>query len=568
MSDDAAIPQVSQAPVRGWRALFPPAQWLPGYRAAWLRHDVVAGITLAAYAIPVSLAYASLAGLAPQQGIYCYLVAGIAYALFGSSRQLAIGPTSAISLLVGTTVAGMAGGDPERWTQIAALVALLFAAMSFIAWALRLSSIVNFISETILLGFKAGAALTIAMTQLPKLFGVPGGGDSFFERVWKLGTQIPDTNPIVLAFGLTAIVLLVAGEKLLPGRPIALLVVIASIVVLSATPLAEFGFKTVGLLPTGLPNLQLPSLRARDVDGVVPLAFACFLLAYIEGVSAARTLARKNGYEIDARQELFALGAANLAAAVGQGYPVAGGLSQSTVNDKAGAKTPLALVFASVTIGLCLLYLTGLLRNLPDVVLAAIVLVAVKGLVDLKELRRVWTLSRMEFWVAMAALAGVLLLGILKGVLLAAIISMLLLIRRAANPHVARLGRVPGTHRYSDFERNPDNETVPGVLIVRVESGLFYFNVSHVRDQVRSHVATAGDGLRLVVWDLSTSPYVDIAGVRMLGELQHEFAARGATLRLVDARASVRDLIRKELGMSVGEISRRTSIDDAVTASV
>ena len=568
MSDDAAIPQVSQAPVRGWRALFPPAQWLPGYRAAWLRHDVVAGITLAAYAIPVSLAYASLAGLAPQHGIYCYLVAGLAYALFGSSRQLAIGPTSAISLLVGTTVAGMAGGDPERWTQIAALVALLFAAMSFIAWLLRLSSVVNFISETILLGFKAGAALTIAMTQLPKLFGVPGGGDSFFERVWKLGSQIPDTNPVVLAFGLAAIVLLVAGEKLLPGRPIALLVVIASIVALSATPLAEFGFKTVGLLPTGLPNPQLPSLRARDVDGVVPLAFACFLLAYIEGVSAARTLARKNGYEIDARQELFALGAANLAAAVGQGYPVAGGLSQSTVNDKAGARTPLALVFASATIGLCLLYLTGLLRNLPDVVLAAIVLVAVKGLVDLKELRRVWTLSRMEFWVAMAALAGVLLLGILKGVLLATIISMLLLIRRAAQPHVARLGRVPGTQRYSDFERNPDNETVPGVLIVRVESGLFYFNVSHVRDQVRNHVAAAGDALRLVVWDLSTSPYVDIAGVRMLGELQRELAARSATLRLVDARASVRDLIRKELGMSVGEISRRTSIDDAVTASV
>jgi len=566
MADDAATIQASHEPVRGWRVLFPPAQWVPGYRGAWLRNDVVAGITLAAYAIPVSLAYASLAGLAPQQGIYCYLVAGLAYALFGTSRQLAIGPTSAISLLVGTTVAGMAGGDPERWTQIAALVALLFAAMSLIAWALRLSSIVNFISETILLGFKAGAALTIAMTQLPKLFGVPGGGDSFFERVWKLGSQIPDTNPAVLAFGLTAIVLLVAGEKLLPSRPIALLVVIASIVVLTMTPLAHFGFKTVGLLPSGLPHPQLPSLRARDVDGVIPLAFACFLLAYIEGVSAARALARKNGYEIDARQELFALGAANLAAALGQGYPVAGGLSQSTVNDKAGARTPLALVFASATIGLCLLYLTGLLRNLPDVVLAAIVLVAVKGLVDLKELRRVRALSRMEFWVAMVALAGVLLLGILKGVLLATIISMLLLIRRAAQPHVARLGRVPGTQRYSDLERNPDNETVPGALIVRVESGLFYFNVSHVRDQLRRHVAASGDGLRLVVWDLSTSPYVDIAGVRMLGELQRELAARGVTLRLVDARASVRDLIRKDLGMSVGEITRRTSIDDAVAA--
>src|SRR5689334_21373446 len=193
-----------------WRALFPPAQWLPRYQAAWLRHDIVAGVTLAAYAIPVSLAYASLAGLPPQYGIYCYLVAGIAYALFGSSRQLAIGPTSAISLLVGSTVAGMAAGDPARFAQIAALTALLFAAISFIAWALRLSSLVNFISETILLGFKAGAALTIAMTQLPKLFGVPGGGDHFFERVYRLLTQIPDTQPAVLAFGVAAIVLLIA----------------------------------------------------------------------------------------------------------------------------------------------------------------------------------------------------------------------------------------------------------------------------------------------------------------------------------------------------------------------
>ncbi|HUO64976.1 MAG TPA: SulP family inorganic anion transporter, partial [Terriglobales bacterium] len=295
--------------------LFPPAQWLPRYKKSWLRSDVVAGITLAAYAIPVSLAYASLAGLPPQYGIYCYLVGGIAYALFGSSRQLAIGPTSAISMLVGTTVAGMADGDVARAAQIAALTAAVFAVMSFLAWVLRLSSLVSFISETILLGFKAGAALTIAMTQLPKLFGVPGGGDHFFERVWVLGGQLPDTKPVILAFGVTAIALLVVGDKLFPARPIALGVVIASIFALSVTPLAEFGFKTVGLLPAGLPHLALPDLRVRDVDGVIPLAFACFLLAYIEGVSAARALAQKHGSEIDPRQELLALAAANCAVA-------------------------------------------------------------------------------------------------------------------------------------------------------------------------------------------------------------------------------------------------------------
>ena len=564
MSDSQSDAVAADAPRTGWRALFPPAQWLFRYQAAWLRHDLVAGITLAAYAIPVALAYATLAGLPPQYGIYCYLVAGPAYALFGSSRQLAIGPTSAISMLVGATLLGMAEGDPQRWAAIAGLTALLFATVSVIAWLLRLSSLVNFISETILLGFKAGAALTIGLTQLPKLFGVPGGGESFFERLWILATQLGETNAAVLAFGVAAIALLLAGEKLLPGRPVALVVVAASIVALSVTPLATMGFKLVGVLPSGLPQLTLPSLRLRDVDGIVPLALACFLLAYIEGVSAARALAQRHGYEIDPRQELLALGAANLAAGLGQGYPVAGGLSQSTVNDKAGAKTPLALVFASIAIALSLLFLTGLLANLPNVVLAAIVLVAVKGLVNIPELRRVWKLSRMEFWVAMVAFAGVLLLGILKGVLLAAIVSMLLLIRRVSYPHVARLGKVPGTDRYSDLARNPDNEELPGLLVLRAESGLVYFNLAHVRDQARRCIAGAGGGLRLVIWDLSSSPYVDIAGVRMLGELQHELAGRGAKLRLVDARAQVRDLVRAELGTRVGEVTRRISIDDAI----
>ena len=241
----------------------------------------------------------------------------------------------------------------------------------------------------------------------------------------------------------------------------------------------------------------------RDVDGVIPLAFACLLLAYVESVSAARALAQQNGYEIDPRQELLGLGAANLAAGFFQAYPVAGGLSQSSVNDKAGAKTPLALVFASVTIGLCLMYLTGLLSNLPNVVLAAIVLVAVKGLINIRELRHVWRVSRFEFSVSMVAFAGVLLLGILKGVMVAVVVSMLLLIRRAAHPHVAFLGRIPGTRSFSDMERNPDNEAVPGVLVFRVEASLLYFNVEHVRDAVwqedplGSRAAEAG-GLRSV----------------------------------------------------------------------
>jgi sulfate permease, SulP family len=554
-----------KAPVRGWRAAFPPAQWLAEYRSQWLAHDAIAGVTLAAYGIPVSLAYASLAGLAPQSGIYCYLVGGLFYALFGSSRQLAIGPTSAISMLVGVTIAGMAQGNPGRWADIAALTALVVAAMCLLAWLLRLSSLVNFISETILLGFKAGAALTIAMTQLPKLFGVKGGGEFFFERIAILGRQLPETNLAVLAFGLVALVVLLLGEKFLPGRPVALGVVLISIIVLSVTPLGALGFKVVGELPKGLPGLHVPGLRLRDVDGVIPLAFACMLLAYVEGVSAARALAAQNRYEIDARQELLGLGVANLAAAFFQAYPVAGGLSQSSVNDKAGARTPLALVFASVTIGFCLMFLTGLLSNLPNVVLAAIVLVAVKGLINIRELRHVWRVSRFEFCVSMVAFAAVLLLGILKGVIVAVLVSLLLLIRRAANPHVAFLGQIPGTRSYSDMERNPDNAVIPGALLFRVESALLYFNVTHVHEAVWQGIRAATGPLTLVVCDLSTSPMVDLAGARMLAKLHQELQVAGIRLQLVAAHAAVRDILRAEgLEERVGYFGRRITMADAI----
>ncbi|MFH0341875.1 MAG: SulP family inorganic anion transporter [Chromatiales bacterium] len=548
-----------------WFAVFPPAQWLPAYRAEWIRGDAIAGVTLAAYAIPVSLAYATLAGLPPHHGIFCYLLGGLFYALFGTSRQLAIGPTSAISLLVGTTVAGMAGDDPERWAAIAALTALVVAALSVVAWILRLSTLISFISETILLGFKAGAALVISMTQLPKLFGVKGGGENFFERLWTLAGQMGDTNFVVLGFGVAAIALLLLGEKLLPGRPAALLVVVLSIVVMSLTTLDELGVKTIGELPRGLPELRVPSLRLRDVDGIVPLAAACFLLSYIESVSAARTLAQKNNYEVDQRQELLALGAANFAAAFGQGYPVAGGLSQSAVNDKAGAKTPLALVIASITLALCLLFLTDLLRHLPSVVLAAVVLVAVRGLIDIGQLMRLRQVSRLEFRVAMVALVGVLLLGILKGVLLAVAASILMLLARVARPHVAFLGRIPGTRRFSDLERNLDNETVPGLLLFRVEASLVYFNVEHVRQAVLQRLGAATEPIRLVVCDLSNSPYVDTAGARMLSALQRDLASLGVQFRLVEAHAAVRDILRAEgLHERAGPIDRRTSVDDVI----
>jgi len=549
----------------GWTVFFPPAQWLPGYQARWLGADLVAGITLAAYAIPVALAYAELAGLPPQVGLYGYLLGGLGYALFGSSRHLAIGPTSAISLMVGATVAQMAGGNAVYYGQIATLAGFTVAWLCVLAWLLKLSTLTGFVSETILLGFKAGAALSIAATQLPSLFGVPGGGEHFFMRVVNVCTQLADLSPVTTAIGLCAVALLVAGELRLPGRPVALMVVALSILAVSFTPLGEAPVKLVGSLPSGLPTLGMPALRTHDVDGVIPLALACVLLAYIEGVSAARTFAVKHGYALDVRQELLGLGAANLLVGFGGGYPVAGGLSQSAVNEKAGAKTPLALVFASVALALCLLFLTGLVRNLPKAVLAAIVLVAVKGLIDFREMARLWRVSRLEFTVALVAFVGVLVEGILRGVLLAALASILLLLRRAAAPHVAFLGRIPNTRRFSDLARHPDNERIDGVLIFRVESSLLYFNTDHVQRIVLERLRTESTPARLVVCDLSSSPYVDLAGTRMLESLSDELAKRHITLRLAEPLAGVRDILRAEgLDTKVGDIDRFTSVADVV----
>src|SRR5512133_1893051 len=300
----------------------PSIKWLSEYSLKLFGNDSIAGITLAAYAIPVSLAYATLAGLPPQYGVYGYLIGGIFYAMLGTGRQLAVGPTSAISMLIGVTLSDLAGGDIQRWIDLASLSALIFAGMSILAYFLRLSSIINFISETVLVGFKAGAAIAIGLSQLPKLFGVAGGGETSFERLSILIKQLPDTNIVVFAFGLTAIALMISGVRLFPGKPVSIIVVALSILAISFSPLASMGFKTVGIIPSGLPQLHVPGFNLEDTGKILPLAFACFLLAYIESVSAAKTLAQQNGYEIDSRQELLALGVANLATALGQGYPV------------------------------------------------------------------------------------------------------------------------------------------------------------------------------------------------------------------------------------------------------
>jgi len=537
---------------------------------ASLRADFPAGLTLAAYAIPVSLAYATLAGLPPEAGIIGYLLGGLGYAIAGSSRHIAIGPTSAISLMIASGVGALAEGDTARYAQIASLTGFTVATMCLGAWLLRLSSLVDLISDSVLTGFKAGAGITIAVTQLPGLLGTAGGGANTPERVFLLLGQISHTNAITIILGLTALLLLLGGERLLPGRPVALVVVGVSIIAVGLGKLNEHGVAVAGMIPAGLPEPRWPSLRLRDQEGVVPLAAGCLLLAYIEGVAAARTFAARHSYTVDARRELLGLAAANAAAAAFGGYPVAGGLSQSAVNEQAGAQSRLSLVVASLALGFGLMFMTGLLANLPKATLAAVVLVAVRGLIDIPALAHMWRVSRMDFLSALAALVGVLLLGILNGILIAVLVSALLLLALTSRPHVAFLGRIPGTGLYSDMARHPDNEPIPGILAFRPEGSVLYLNAEYVRAEVLARLAALTNvPVRMVVCDLSSAPRVDIPGARMLRDLGTKVEAQGIGLAIVGGHGKVRDLLRAEgLADTVVGIRRGTTLDDAISEAL
>lgn len=546
------------------KKIFPPLEWLKSYKLQDIGSDSLAGLTLTAYAIPVSLAYATLAGLPPQYGIFGYLLGGLFYSFLGSSKQLAIGPTSAISMLVGTTLATLSNGDPQRWLELASLTALMVAAICFIAYFLYLSSIINFINETVLTGFKAGAALTIMLTQLPKMLGIPGGGIKFFSRLGIIFDQLPQTNEYVLLYGLGAFALILIGEKVFHGRPVAIYVVVASILIITFTPLEAHGFKTVGVIPSGLPGIGLPSLNWTDIQGVASLSFACFLLMYVESISAAKTIAQKNDYEIDPHQELLALGMANLATGIGQGYPVSGGLSQSAVNDSGGAKSPISLIFASLFIGICLFF-TGLLKNLPNVVLAAIVFVAVERLINIKEFIRMWKVNKFDFAIAALALLSVICFGILEGVIIGALASLLLIIKAVSTPHVAILGRIPGTDRYTDIKRHPDNEILPGVLLFRVESPLVYFNSSYVYSHVWPKITEKADTLKLVIFDLSTSAYIDSSGAKLIKRIFLNLEAKGILFKVAEAHSEVRDILRfEDIEHLLGHVSRRDSLHEVI----
>jgi high affinity sulfate transporter 1 len=548
----------------GW---VPALRWIPAYSTRRFGLDLIAGLSLAAFVIPESLAYASLAQLPPVTGLYCYLVAGIVYALFGTSGQLAVGPTSALAIVLASSVAAMGGDDPSRAVAIGSAVALMVGMICVAGRFVGLANAAYFISNPVLIGFKTGAALYIASTQLPKLFGLEGATGNFFSRVAHVAVSLPETHVPSLLFGLVAIALFMVFERVFPGRPTTLIVVIVAIAMMTLFGLSESGIKIVGDLPSGLPGISVPTINASDISALIPVALACFVLAYGETISVARSFAQKYDYEINPEQELTALGAANIATGMAHGFPVAGGMSQTAVNDMGGATSPVALIVTSGAIALTLLFFATFFHNLPEPVLGAIVLMAASHLVRFEELRRLLIESRAEFWTSMVACVGVLFFGLLNGLLLAAVGSLVMLIAQMSRPMVVVLGRERSTGHFVSRARNPDASDTPGALVVRSASIWLYFNAEHIRRQIVDMIDGTPAEIRTVVLDFSSVPAIDITAGTILRGLVRTLKDRGIRIELAELRDEVVETLKIiDAEHDLGPVVAHRTIEDCLAA--
>ena len=523
----------------------PILKWLPSYDRRWMKFDLIAGITLAMFAIPDNMAYATLAGLPPEYGLYAGIMAPLGYFLFASSRQAAYGPSSSEALMVGSFLGLLAISSFTEYAALAALTAILVGIIAIFAWVLRMGFLVNLISGPVLKGFLAGAGIVIIGSQIPKLLGISGAPSDFFPKMVYVLQNLDQTNIYSLALGVIAIIGILVIEKKYPRVPGSLIIVIAAIIFMTYSSFVEKGVEILGYIPPGLPTLGIPEFTAADVGTVFPLAIALFILSYVELSTIAKTYARKNRYQVDMNQELLALGAGSIAAGVGQGFPVAGSFSKSAVNDRSRAKTPLAGAIAAGVIIVVVLFFTSFFYNLPECVIAALIIVAVVNMVNIVELQRIRSLDRTEFSVAIVTLVSVLVFGILQGVIIGTGLSLIALLYRIAFPHTAILGRVPGTDIFGDIDRKPAKDQIPGVLVFRVDSPILFANANEIKEQLDTHLEAMVPAVKLVILDFYSSPMLDVTAADMIRDLLTDLSQRGIELRLANTTGQVRDLIRK-----------------------
>lgn len=505
--------------------------------------------------VPESLAYASIAGVSPVVGLYAAPGALILYAAFGSSRHLVVGPMSATAALSAATVAQFAAAGSTKFTQVTIALALTTGFAAALAGLLRLGFLANYISEPVLKGFIVGLALTIIVGQLPKLFGVGKGSGNFFQKLWDLLTKLGDTSGLTLLVGLVSLALVVGLRRVAPVVPASLAAVVFGVLAVKLFHLDHHGVAIVGHIDRGLPSFGLPNVPAHEYLDLAAGAIGIMLVGFAEGLGAAKTYAARAHYAVDTNRELLGLGTANLAAGLSSGMVVNGSLSKTAVNGSAGARTQLSgLTVAGLTV-VTLLFLTGLFEDLPEATLAAVVIAAVVELVDIDALVRLYEIFtgppsrfgiaiRPDFVAAIAAMLGVLVFDTLPGLFIGIAVSLVLLIYRASTPHVAELGNVPGARgHFTDLARNKDDVPIPGLLIVRPESGLFFANADHVRDEVRAAVARAHP--HAVVLDAETVPFIDVTAITMIEQLASDLNRDGIQLAIARDIGGVRDVIAR-----------------------
>ena len=524
-------------------------RWLPGlatlktYKASFLPHDLAAGVTLGAVLVPVGLAYGELAGL-PLAGLYGSMLPLLAYFLFGSSRQVVVGPNSAMAAIVAVAVVPLAMGDPGRLAMLCATLGVMVGVLCIAAGALRLGFIANFLSKPVIVGFMHGVALVIIGSQLPKVLGIRAEGETTLEQFASLLPRLGDTNPVALAIGAASFAVILLCRRFVPRVPGAVVALVGSLLAVVLLGLDRYGIAVVGRIPTGLPQLALPVPTLADFDDLLAVALAAALLSFSDTMVTARAFAARNRDRIDANQELLGIGVANLMSGVSQGLPISASNLRTAVVEAAGGRTQVTSVVAAIVVAAVMLWFAQLLYWLPSAALGGILIASAWGLCDFREFARLWRFRGISLAGALVTLVGVVALGIMEGILLGVVFSLVLLLRALAFPPDAVLGRTPAGE-WRDPAHRPEAQPVPGLLVYRFSAPLFFANCELFRERIEALVASAIQPVTAVVVDGAAIHDVDIMACDMLAELDSELRSRGIRLAFGNLRDRVvRDIER------------------------
>ena len=560
--------------VGGLRRYIPILSWLPRYDRAWLAVDVIAGLTLWGLVVPEAMAYAGIAGLPPQAGLYTLLAALLVYALLGTSRHLVVQATSATAALLASSVAAALvataaanASDPATYQAYASAFVLVTGLVFLVAGLARLGFITQFLSKPVMSGFVLGLAIFVAVGQLNKLFGVPKPEGNTVEKLLGIIKELPQANWAAFAIGAVALALLFVLPRLSKKIPAGLVVLFGAIGLSAALDLnGKYGVEIVGTLPQGLPSLTFPQVPFTTYLAMILPAIGVLLVAYSEALGVAHEFAEKHGYEVDANQELNAHALANLVSGLFGGMLAAGSMSASAVKEGAGARSQVTNLVTWVVTIITVLFLTPLFTTLPEAVLAALIIHAVWHIIASRKLQQIRLFSRTEFWCGMLALAGVLLIDVLEGMIIGVVASLVIVIYRSSRPHLSSLGRVPGVPgAYSDLTRHPDNTPIPGVLILRLDAPMYYANALTVRDRAKILIEEAEKPPRAVIFDAAAQDVIDLTSTDTLKSLVKELRAKNIAVYFAEVHAPVREFSgRTGLLELVGEDKIFPTIDAAV----